>query len=1059
MNFSEPFIRRPVATCLLMAAVALLGLAALPRLPVAPLPQVDFPTILVNATLSGASAETMSSSVAAPLERQLAQIAGVTEMTSFSALGATSVTIQFDLDRNIDAAAQDVQAAITAAGRTLPQSLTTPPIYRKVNPADAPILMLSVRSDTLPLTTVDEYADNFLAQQLAHVPGVAQVSITGEQRPAIRVQIDPARLAATGLTLEDVRNAVVASTSNAAKGTLTGPKTSVTIVANDQITEAAQYNDQIIAYRDNGPVRIRDIGRAVTAAADRYDAAFSNNEPAILLNIYKQPGANILDTVERVRELLPRLMANLPPAIAVATVLDRTDTIRASVADTGFTLAFAVLLVIAVLLLFLRSGRAAAISGATILLALLGAFAAMYVLKFSLDNLSLMALTIAIGFVADDTIVVIENIYRHMERGASAFEAALAGSRQVIFTVISISVSLAAVFIPLVFMGGVMGRLFREFALVMTAAIAVSVLVSLTLAPMLCARVIVSPGSASAWFSALQRFYARTLDGALRHRRVTLGVFLSAIALTGVLAVDIPKGFLPIQDTGILQGLAEASQEVSPEEMMRLQRRLGDLLLNDPDIAGFSSQTGSIGANGGNAQTANTARFFVALKPRSERRSSASEIIARLRPQLAQIPGVTLALNATQDVAIGGRASRGNFQFTLRDTNVAELSEWSERLLNRLRALPEITDVLSDLFPNAPQLRVVINRDHAARFGISPQEIDETLNDAFGQRQVTQYFTQLNTYWIVLEITPAQQGSAAVLDRLYLKSPLTSAAVPLSALVSVDTTSAGPLSVAHDDQFPAETLSFNLRNGVALGQAIAAIERAAREIGMPATVLGNFTGNAQAFEAALSDEFILIAAAVLAVYIVLGILYESFIHPLTILSTLPSAAVGALLALRAEQLDLSLIGVAGILLLIGIVKKNGIMLVDFAIAAERERGISPEIAIREACLLRFRPILMTTAAALLAGLPLAVFNGTGAELRQPLGYAMVGGLALSQLLTLYTTPVVYLYLDHLKRKFVRKSEPARTAETAVPELNDGAQPTADAAAFEGVRLEPSDLPG
>jgi len=1027
MNFSEPFIRRPVATCLLMAAIALLGLAAFPRLPVAPLPQIDFPTILVTATVSGASAETMSSSVAAPLERQLAQIAGVTEMTSFSALGATGVTVQFDLDRNLDAVAQDVQAAITAAGRTLPQTMTSPPIYRKFNPADAPILMLSVHSDLLPIITVDEYADNFLAQQIAHVPGVAQVSIGGEQRPAIRVQVDPAKLAASGMTLEELRGAVVNATSNAAKGSMTGAKTSFTIVANDQITEAAEYNNQIIAYRNNGPVRVRDIGRAIAAATDRYSAAFDNNRSAILLNIYKQPGANIIDTVQGIRALLPRLTANLPPAISVATVLDRTGTIRASVLDTEFTLVFTIILVVAVLLVFLHSKHAAAVSGATILLALLGAFAAMYALNFSLDNLSLMALTIAIGFVVDDAIVVIENIHRHMEGGASAFDAALAGSRQVVFTVLSISISLAAVFIPLLFMGGIMGRLFREFALTITAAIVVSAFASLTLAPMLCARNFAPATSTGQWFPALQRFYERTLDTALRNRAMTLGAFVAALVLTVYLAIEIPKGFLPIEDTGILQGLAEAGEVVSPEEMMRLQRQLGQILLRDPDVVGFASQTGSTGVNG-NAQTANTARFFISLKPRGERRNTAAEIIARLRPQLARIPGVTLALNATQDITLGGRASRGNFQFTLKDTNVAEMVTWSARLMDRLRALPEVTDVLSDLFADAPQLRLVINRDRAATFGISPDAIDQTLDDAFGQRQVTQYFTQLNTYWIVLEITPEQQGSFATLDRIYLKSPLTGAAVPLSTLVSVATTP-GPLSIAHDDQFPAVTISFNLQNGVALGQAIAAIQGAAKDIGMPPTVTGAFTGNAQAFEAALPNEFILIAAALAAVYIILGILYESFLHPLTILSTLPSAALGALIALRVAHVDLSLIGIAGILLLIGIVKKNGIMLVDFAIVAERERGMSPEAAIREACVLRFRPILMTTTAALLAGLPLAVFRGTGSELRQPLGYAMVGGLALSQLLTLYTTPVVYLYLDRLRSGL--RSRPA-VAETREP---------------------------
>ncbi len=1029
MSLSEPFIRRPIATVLLTAALAFLGLTALPRLPVAPLPQIDFPTILVTAALTGASAETMSSSVAAPLERQFAQIAGVTEMTSFSGLGATSVTIQFDLNRNIDAAAQDVQAAITAAGRTLPQTMTAPPTYKKVNPADAAILVLSVRSDTLPITVVNEYADNFLAQQIAQVSGVAQVAIGGEQKPAIRVQVDPAKLAASGLTLEEVRTALVGSTTNAAKGTLTGSKTSFTIVANDQLTDAPQYDDVVLAYRNGGPIRVRDVGHAISAATDRYSAAFHDNAPAILLSIFKQPGANIIETVERIKTLLPRLTANIPPAITIATIIDRTTTIRASVTDVGLTLALTIGLVIAVLLLFLRNFWATAISGITVVLALLGACAAMYLFNFSLDNLSLMALTIAIGFVVDDAIVVVENIYRHIEQGASPLAAALNGSREIAFTVVSISVSLVAVFIPLLLMGGIVGRLFREFALTVTASIAVSAFVSLTLAPMLCGRFMRLTARSSSvprygvfetWFSTLQGFYRRTLDVVLRHQAITLGVFIATMVLTVVTAIETPKGFFPIQDTGNLQGLAEAAQDASPEEMMRLQREIGDVLLKDPDIAAFQSNTGSVGF-AGFAQTANTARFNIALKPRSQRSLTATEIIDRLRPQMARIKGVSLALNSVQDITVGGRASRGNFQFTLQDTNLAELAEWSQRLLDRMRTLPEITDAATDLLGNAPQLRLSINRDQASRFGISPQAIDDTLNDAYGQRQVAQYFTQLNTYWIVLEIVPELQGTIASLDRLYVKSPLTGGAVPLSALVTMDSTPVGALSVTHQDQFPSVTLSFNLRRGVALGQAVQAILQAARDIGMPGSVAGEFTGNAQAFQSALSDEFVLIMAALVIVYIILGVLYESFIHPLTILSTLPSAGVGALLALRMGGMDLSMIGIIGIILLIGIVKKNGIMLVDFAIAAERERSMPPVEAIREACLLRFRPILMTTAAALFAGIPLAIGNGTGAELRQPLGYAMVGGLALSQLLTLYTTPVVYLYLDRLQTWFDGKA--------------------------------------
>ena len=1017
MSISELFIRRPIATSLLMAALALVGVVAFPLLPVAPLPEVDFPTIQVSAQLAGASPDTIASTVAAPLERRFGEISGITQMTSISVLGSTNITLQFDLDRNIDAAAQDVQAAITAAGRQLPTTLTSPPTYRKVNPADSPILILSAHSSTLPLTTVDDYADTVVAQQISQIAGVAQVIIGGEQKPAVRVQVDPAKLQARGLTLEDVRSVLAVANTDASKGSINNAEQSFTITANDQLLKADEYNDIIIGYRNGAPIQVRDVGQAVAGPEDVNIAALSGDKPAVILLVFKQPGANVINTVDQIKVALRRLAAVMPPGIQIGTIIDRTQTIRASVHDVEFTLALTICLVVLVILLFLRNFWATLIPGITVPLALLGATAMMYLFGFSLDNLSLMALTLAVGFVVDDAIVVVENIYRHIEAGTSPMTSALKGASEIGFTVVSISISLIAVFIPLLLMGGIIGRLFREFAITVTAAIVVSVVVSLTLTPMLCSRFMVKQSGRHGtvyrcieWgFEKLITGYRRMLDVVLDHQPLTLGVFFATMALTAALFLGIPKGFFPTQDTGLITGISEAAQDASPDAMKRLQRELSQVIARDPDVANFGSFFGS-----GTGNTLNTGRFFIGLKPRDERQSTALEVIARLRPQLAKVEGVNLFLQPSQDITVGGRISRGQFQYTLEDADVGELNTWAPRMLEKLKTLPELADVSSDMQGNAPQLRIQINRPAAARFGIHPQAIDDTLDDAFGQRQVGQYYTQTNSYFIVLEVLPDLQKSPASLDNIYVKAS-SGQPVPLSTLVDTDNAQIGPLSVSHQGQFPAATLSFNLRPGVALGQGVDAIHRAELEMNKPQSLVGSFQGNARAFQTSLASEPILIVAALLVVYVILGVLYESYIHPLTILSTLPSAGVGALLTLWGGGFDLSVIGIIGIILLIGIVKKNGIMLVDFAISRERE-GHSPEAAIREACLLRFRPIMMTTMATLLAGLPLMLGSGSGSELRQPLGYAMVGGLVLSQMLTLFTTPVVYLYLDRLQAR-------------------------------------------
>ena len=1020
MNISGPFIRRPIATSLLMLAIFLAGVAAYPLLPVAPLPAVDFPTLTVTTQYPGASPDTMASSVAMPLETQFDEIAGVTQMTSINVQGTSSITIQFDLSQNINTAMTNVLEAINAAQGQLPTDLPTQPTVRKMNPADPPILILSVQSDALPLTTVDDNAENILEQQLSTVQGVGQVLVGGQQKPAIRVQVDPGKLATMGMTLEDVRTALSSATSNAPKGSIDGPRESLTVMANDQITTAKSYNDVIIGYRNGAPIRVGDIGTAIRGPQNRELASWQDTggdvKRGVLLIVFKQPGANVIATVDRIRKALPRLEASIPSSIHVSTVVDKTAIIRASVDDVEFTLVLAVALVVMVVFLFLRNFWATVIPSVTVPVAIVGTFAAMYGFGYSLDNLSLMGLTIAVGFVIDDAIVMLENIYRHVEDGDTPEQAALRGAGEIGFTIVSITVSLIAVFIPLLLMGGIVGRLFREFAMTVSTAVVVSAFVSLTLTPTLCARFLRHQPNHGRLYLAVEHlfdlllgFYRRTLDVALRFRSVTLLVFVATVAITAILFVTIPKGFFPLQDTGLIIATTQAAQDISYDAMYAKQSEVNQLIKADPAVAAFASQIGA----GTGGQTGNMGRLYISLKPWGTR-DGVSAVIRRLSARSQKISGIKLYMQAAQDINVGGRQAQTMYQYTLQDADASELNRWAPKLLAVLRKMPQLRDVATDQQIAGTTETLTIDRDQAARFGILPAQIDAVLYDALGQREVTQYFTQLNSYFVILEVPPAQEGDPATLSNLYVKGS-NGTAVPLTTLVRRDTVPVTPLADNHQSQFPAVTLSFNLAPGAALGDAVSAIDKAEAGLGTPKTLLGTFQGTAAAFQTSLTSEPTLIAAALIAVYIILGILYESYILPLTILSTLPSAGVGALLALMVARTDLSVIAMIGIILLIGIVKKNGIMMVDFAIHAERNDGKSPLEAIRQACLLRFRPILMTTLAALFTGLPLMLENGAGSELRRPLGYTMVGGLLLSQILTLYTTPVIYLYLDRLQR--------------------------------------------
>ena len=1022
MNPSRIFILRPVATALLMVAIMLVGFVSYRQLPVSALPQVDYPTIQVMTFYPGGNPDVMASYVTAPLERQFGQVPGLTQMTSTSSYGASIITLQFALDQNIDVEEQQVQAAINAAQTYLPADLPNPPIYSKVNPADPPVMTLALTSKSLPLSKIEDLADTALAQKISQVTGVGLVSISGGQKPAVRVQANPTALAAYNLSLEDVRNALAAANVDQAKGTLNGPRQSFTIGANDQLLAGDQYRPIVIAYRNGSPVRLSDVATITDGVENTLQAAWMNLDPAVIMNIQRQPGANTINVVDRIKKLLPQLQAGLPAAVNVSILTDRTETIRASVKDVQVEMILTIILVVLVMFLFLRNVYATIIPSVTVPLSIVGTFGVMYLLGYSLNNLSLMALTISTGFVVDDAIVMIENISRYLEEGDSPLQAALMGAGQIGFTIVSLTVSLIAVLIPLLFMGDIVGRLFREFAVTLAVTILVSAGVSLSLTPMMCAKLLkhTDPSKQSKmykksedFYEGVIAFYARTLRFVLRHQTTTLMVTVGTLVLTIFLFIIVPKGFFPVQDTGVILGISEGAQSTSFSALAQHQQELAKIILQDPDVASMSSFIGVDGTN----LTPNTGRIQINLKPRDERDTSATGIIRRLQPKLAQVQGITLFMQPVQDLTVEDRVSRTQFQYTMEDADAKELTRLSAQLVAKLRTLPELRDVATDEQGGGLEADVAIDRDTASRLGILPAQIDNTLYDAFGQRQVSTIFTQLNQYHVVLEVDPQFQQNPGAFKDLYVKSN-TGAQVPLSAFTHIQTT-ATSLAVNHQGQFPVVTMSFNLAPGKSLGDATKAIDQAEKEIGMPPSVHTAFQGTAAAFQNSLSTEPWLIVAAIVTVYIVLGVLYESYIHPITILSTLPSAGVGAILALLVTGQDLGVVAIIGIILLIGIVKKNAIMMIDFALEAERVEHKPPEEAIYQACLLRFRPIMMTTMAALLGGLPLALGRGTGSELRHPLGITIVGGLLVSQALTLYTTPVVYLWFERLARKFER----------------------------------------